>query len=1493
MATKNIEQYYLHRFAGNVAVLKSFDTTGYGSSVICFCKEKGTYVYDPTSAETPDDDVYVKPDTGPGLWVRVTDIVITGHSVSFVSLTDTYSAFTKADAIVTNNSTPDGLVESGATVDLSGNIVGNTLDLTTGLANHLDVNGHDIVSSSDGDINITPDGTGNVVIDGLKYPQADGTTGQVIATNGTGQLSFKTDDPGITALVDDTTPQLGGDLDVNGKSIVSVSDGDINIVPDGTGTVNGATPTEMGYLSGVSSAIQTQLNAKSPDFDGDQIFWVSSNGSDTLNNGEDDNKPFATFGKALTEARLLTPAAGNEFAIVCLEGGDFTEDLNIDSYCHLYAPNATINGQITVEANASVLVKNQIYSGTGVALTRSGGGSDQGHASVDFISCTSTGDAIENAGGNFEVNIDRVEVANGNGLQISGTSMTHTSGYINSVICVNSGNCIDVSGLNVLSFGMSFGRLNSDNATAISLTSNAKININVIEMSGTNAYVVNSATAELNLIVAKLVGNETVTLGTANVVNPSGNNFLNGTLKAASFEGATGNAVTGFSDDIAMAADSSTLGVTQHSVRTYISTFIAGLHWKVAVIDELDFTTAEPGSPSLGDRYINTVTGTSSGTAQSVTEDYIYEWNNVNWTEFATEEGDACYVDAQDTFKIYNGSSWITLNSIQSFLGLNDTFSAFTVAKGILANNATPDGVIQSTVTADASGNLGSVSTLNTVTWPAAGGSTADVLTLTTATTADWQAPSWLNNVVDDTSPQLGGNLDVNGHGLVSTSDGDIVLEPNGTGNVVLGGKLNTQGNTITSTTGTVNMFGTTAGGDVTIGTYLAGDVNIAPTQTGALNLNAAVDDLTYVNTLKWPVADGTNGQVLSTNGSKILSFVDPGDGIAAVVDDTTPQLGGNLDVNGHEIVSTSDGDISINPNGTGNVLLGGKIDILGNRITTTTGNIDIYGSVTGGNVVIGAYGAGNITLSPTSGNINVGTAITNSTYVNTFKMPTADGTNGQVLSTNGSKILSFTDAVGGISAVVDDTSPQLGGNLDVNGKDIVSVSNGDVKISPDGTGDIVLDGTIDTLGNSVTTTTGNTGIYGSSAGGDVTIASTNGGNVSINAQFGGGAGILNVGGAIDDTTYINTFTWPVADGTNGQVLTTNGSKVLSFTTAAGGVPAIPKNLLVSGDFSKIPLWIQSVGLTSYADATLVTPSFLILHNTTAQAERNNSFTDQNELVLQLTGSGYLGGYEPLYAAEFYSAFTELKDASETLSVGFFGRATGITQIKMDIIQWIPGTSAFCIKDPIAAWGATPTLDSDATGAWSYVASSSALTISGSNSIIKWEDISTASFNTSATRLGLVIRTAGTETSGDNIIIKKLAMHRGASFAGFEDRDEVTKTETRIACTYNFRVPKGATSQMASAIHSCFAYEVEPDIVHAAHFNYNTTLVEVPAIADVTVYNPVSGVAGQVEELDGSNITIETIDALSQHSISVLAEPDDGWSNNFKMHAIVWIKAYQ
>ena len=48
-----------------------------------------------------------------------------------------------------------------------------------------------------------------------------------------------------------------------------------------------------------------------------------------------------------------------------------------------------------------------------------------------------------------------------------------------------------------------------------------------------------------------------------------------------------------------------------------------------------------------------------------------------------------------------------------------------------------------------------------------------------------------LQNVSEDSSPQLGGSLDVNGQDIVTTSNADIELAPNGTGKTVLKGNTN------------------------------------------------------------------------------------------------------------------------------------------------------------------------------------------------------------------------------------------------------------------------------------------------------------------------------------------------------------------------------------------------------------------------------------------------------------------------------------------------------------------------------------------------------------------------------------------------------------------------------------------------------------------------------------------------------------------------------
>ena len=61
----------------------------------------------------------------------------------------------------------------------------------------------------------------------------------------------------------------------------------------------------------------------------------------------------------------------------------------------------------------------------------------------------------------------------------------------------------------------------------------------------------------------------------------------------------------------------------------------------------------------------------------------------------------------------------------------------------------------------------------------------------TGATGATGEAGGGLANIVSDTTPQLGGDLDINGKDIVTTSNADIELAPNGTGKTVLKGNTN------------------------------------------------------------------------------------------------------------------------------------------------------------------------------------------------------------------------------------------------------------------------------------------------------------------------------------------------------------------------------------------------------------------------------------------------------------------------------------------------------------------------------------------------------------------------------------------------------------------------------------------------------------------------------------------------------------------------------
>ena len=57
--------------------------------------------------------------------------------------------------------------------------------------------------------------------------------------------------------------------------------------------------------------------------------------------------------------------------------------------------------------------------------------------------------------------------------------------------------------------------------------------------------------------------------------------------------------------------------------------------------------------------------------------------------------------------------------------------------------------------------------------------------------------------------------------------------------------------------------------------------------------------------------------------------------------------------------------------------------------------------------------------------------------------------------------------SAGGLTSVAADSTPQLGGNLDVNGNDIVSTSNANIDIVPNGTGDVTLQADTVVIGDS------------------------------------------------------------------------------------------------------------------------------------------------------------------------------------------------------------------------------------------------------------------------------------------------------------------------------------------------------------------------------------------------------------------------------------------
>ena len=130
---------------------------------------------------------------------------------------------------------------------------------------------------------------------------------------------------------------------------------------------------------------------------------------------------------------------------------------------------------------------------------------------------------------------------------------------------------------------------------------------------------------------------------------------------------------------------------------------------------------------------------------------------------------------------------------------------------------------------------------------------------------------NWLDNTVTadlsgDTSPQLGGDLDVNGQDIVSTSNADIDIIPNGTGDVNLGADTvqvgDNDANATITTQGTgdliLNTNNGTNAGNITLLDGANGNIEFTNNGTGVVKFNDAAyfpeADLTFDATQDWDV---------------------------------------------------------------------------------------------------------------------------------------------------------------------------------------------------------------------------------------------------------------------------------------------------------------------------------------------------------------------------------------------------------------------------------------------------------------------------------------------------------------------------------------------------------------------------------------------------------------------------------------------------------------
>ena len=227
---------------------------------------------------------------------------------------------------------------------------------------------------------------------------------------------------------------------------------------------------------------------------------------------------------------------------------------------------------------------------------------------------------------------------------------------------------------------------------------------------------------------------------------------------------------------------------------------------------------------------------------------------------------------------------------------------------------------------------------------------------------------SAISNVVEDTSPQLGGDLDMNGADIVTTSNATIDLAPNGTGTVVVRGNTNSgrivfncesnsHGQTVYAQPHSASVTNTLmlpAGADSTLVSLVSTD-----TLTNKTLTSPVINTGTFGTSILPVSADGT------TLGSASKEFSD-----LFLADAGTVQFGNDQDVtlthvadtglllNAAMVVQFRDSAINIGSPADGDLDINADDEIeLNSTLIDVNGNLDVSGTIVGASTLSATTG--------------------------------------------------------------------------------------------------------------------------------------------------------------------------------------------------------------------------------------------------------------------------------------------------------------------------------------------------------------------------------------------------------------------------------------------------------------------------------------------------------------------------------------------------------